>query len=162
MSYYSTTHSTLLFNLTAYSTFLSLENASLSTPDFNVTTTIAAIFEGPPTSPYNLTQKIIIGIVFTLLSLLTVMGNCMVSWTHNFIKTASMSAASQWQLSRRKHFHLMHVFLMETEAFPSTPWQLFLKTRTDFWWWKLGMRCGWMEKFSLNNWSDRNLARFLG
>lgn len=79
MSYYSTTHSTLLFNLTAYTTFLSLENASLSTPDFNVTTTLETIFEGPPSSPYNVTQKVIIAIVFTLLSFLTVMGNFMVS-----------------------------------------------------------------------------------
>lgn len=92
MSYYSTTHSTLLFNLTAYTTFLSLENASLSTPDFNVTTTLETIFEGPPSSPYNVTQKVIIAIVFTVLSFLTVMGNFMVSWTYNFIKAASMSA----------------------------------------------------------------------
>lgn len=79
MSYYSTTHSTLLFNTTAYTTFLSLENASLSTPDLNVTTTLETIFEGPPSSPYNVTQKVIIAIVFTVLSFLTVMGNFMVS-----------------------------------------------------------------------------------
>lgn len=47
--------------------------------DINVTTTLEPDDSGPPSSPYNLTQMIIIAIVFTILALLTVIGNFMVS-----------------------------------------------------------------------------------
>lgn len=126
MSYYSTTHSTLLFNLTTYTTLLGLENASLSTPDSNITTTLETIFEGPPSSPYNVTQKVIIAIVFTALSFLTVMGNFMVSWTYNFIKALSMPVLPlSMAIVTEEILHLMHAAPSKTEAFPSTPWQLF-------------------------------------
>lgn len=44
----------------------------------NVSSTQSTHDEGPPKSPYNFTQMVIIGVVATLLSLLTVIGNFMV------------------------------------------------------------------------------------
>lgn len=81
MSHYTTTLSSINFSLTAYTAFLNLENISnLTFSDINVTTTLVPVHHGPPSSPYNLTQKIIIGIVFAFLALLTVIGNVMVSY----------------------------------------------------------------------------------
>jgi hypothetical protein len=79
MTHFITTQSSINFNFTAYKEFLSLENNNVTISDFNATTTTAwPEHHGPPTSPYNLTQMIIIGIVFALLALLTVIGNFMV------------------------------------------------------------------------------------
>lgn len=44
----------------------------------NITATVLPEHNGPPSSPYTLTQMIIIAIVFIILSLLTVIGNFMV------------------------------------------------------------------------------------
>lgn len=79
MSHYTTTLSSINFSVTAYTTFLNLENNVTTTfNDINATTTELP-HQGPPSSPYNLTQMIIIAIVFTILALLTVIGNFMVS-----------------------------------------------------------------------------------
>lgn len=140
MSYYSTTHSTLLFNLTTYTTFLSLENASLSTPDLNVTTTLETIFEGPPSSPYNVTQKVIIAIVFTVLSFLTVMGNFMVSWTYNLITAASMSVLPlSMAIVTEKAFTLDACCSIENGSISVNTVTTFPKTRKVWW---CDMRCG--------------------
>lgn len=80
MSHYTTTLSSINFSLAAYTTFLNLENINnLTFSDINATTTLVPVHHGPPSSPYNLTQRIIIAIVFTILALLTVIGNFMVS-----------------------------------------------------------------------------------
>lgn len=44
----------------------------------NITATIQPEHNGPPSSPYTVTQMIIIGTIFIVLSLLTVIGNFMV------------------------------------------------------------------------------------
>lgn len=82
MNHYTTTLSSINFSLSAYTTFLNLENINNVTTTFldaNATTTTISPRTGPPSSPYNLTQMIIIAIVFTILALLTVIGNFMVS-----------------------------------------------------------------------------------
>jgi hypothetical protein len=65
----------------AYTTILNLENGTTSTTlSFeNITTTIQPEHHGPPSSPYSFTQMILIGIVFIILSILTVIGNVMVN-----------------------------------------------------------------------------------
>lgn len=81
MTHFTTTLSSINFSLSAYTTFLNLENINnVTLGDFNVSsTTLEPVHHGPPSSPYNLTQMIIIAIVFTILALLTVIGNFMVS-----------------------------------------------------------------------------------
>lgn len=81
MSHYTTTLSTINFSLSAYTTFLNLENLNnLTFSDINATTTLEPVHNGPPSSPYNLTQRIIIAIIFTILATATVIGNFMVSY----------------------------------------------------------------------------------
>lgn len=76
----TTTISSINFSLVAYTTFLNLENLNnVTISDINATTTQQPAHRGPPSSPYNVTQMIIIAIVFTILALLTVIGNFMVS-----------------------------------------------------------------------------------
>ena len=78
MTHFMTTASSVNFNFTAYQEFLSLENNNVTLSDLNFTTTALPVHHGPPSSPYNLTQMIFIGILFTVLALLTVIGNFMV------------------------------------------------------------------------------------
>lgn len=79
MTHSTTTLSSINFSAATYTTFLRLENGyNVTLSDFNVTTTLEPVHHGPPSSPYNLTQMIIIAIVFTILALLTVIGNFMV------------------------------------------------------------------------------------
>lgn len=79
MTHYTTTLSSINFSISAYTTFLNLENANnVTLSDINVTTALVPEHRGPPSSPYNLTQMIIIAIIFTILALLTVAGNFMV------------------------------------------------------------------------------------
>lgn len=79
MNYYTTTLSSINFSIFTHTTaFLSLENLQNVTQyGINITTTHST-FDEKPSSPYNVTQKIIIAIVFIILSLLTVIGNLMV------------------------------------------------------------------------------------
>lgn len=65
----STLSSILYYNLT-------LNNVPFN--ETNVSSTQAPQDDGPPKSPYNFTQMVIIGVVFTILSTLTVIGNFMV------------------------------------------------------------------------------------
>lgn len=78
-----TTLGSINFNVTAFTAFRTLENIlnNVTLNEINKTaTTLATIHEdvGPPKSPYNTTQMVMIAIVATILSLLTVIGNFMV------------------------------------------------------------------------------------
>lgn len=88
MNYYTTTLSSINFSHLTHTTAIwSLENLqNVTLYDINVTTTQST--DGKPSSPYNLTQKIIIAIIFISFSLLTVIGNLMVS----MIKCGNYSA----------------------------------------------------------------------
>jgi hypothetical protein len=80
MSHGMTTVSSVNFNFTAYKEFLSRENNNVTLSDLNFTTTAMPEHNGPPTSPYNLTQMIGIAIFFSILAVLTVAGNLMVKY----------------------------------------------------------------------------------
>lgn len=78
MTHFTTTTLSTI-TLSTYTTLLTgiTDNATLN--EINATTTfLPPRHEGPPSSPYNVTQMIIIAIVATILALLTVVGNVMV------------------------------------------------------------------------------------
>jgi 7 transmembrane receptor (rhodopsin family) len=131
-----TTLSSLNITLGAY-TNLELRNGSTTISDFNVTT-LSPTPAGPPSSPYNLTGMILIAIIFTFFSILTVIGNLMVSAENktiiNFAHTLTpfhfLSPRLDnfaWHVSDSPHsstpsnsitivkeiFHLMHSFRIE-------------------------------------------------
>jgi hypothetical protein len=75
--YVATTLSSVNFNHSSFLALQALENANFTLD--NVSSTLAsAASQLPPESPYNFSQKIFIGTLFVILSLLTVIGNFMV------------------------------------------------------------------------------------
>lgn len=91
MSHFTTSSNPIGFNAaavaaaaaSAYTTLLNnLENGTTTSTTTvsleNFTTTAQPEHSGPPSSPYSFTQMILIGIVFIILSILTVIGNVMV------------------------------------------------------------------------------------
>lgn len=82
MNYYTTTLSSINFSHSTQTTATTalwnqeiLQNVTQYA--INITTTHSTL-DDRPSSPYNLTQKIIIATVFIVMSLLTVIGNFMV------------------------------------------------------------------------------------
>jgi len=104
-------------------TLSSLNNSSITTalPTFpnvtcnecNATVSITTLFppvvlEEPPSSPYNLTQSIIIVIIAVLLSLLTVIGNVMV---RSFVRLLAVSFTTTSCLTHFRLFPFIQVMI---------------------------------------------------